>query len=142
MKRVVLDTNVLIAGLRSRRGASFALLKALRAGRYVAVASVPLFLEYEALLKRESHLLPWGGNSQAVDVFLDALASLMAPVEMFFLWRPQLRDPADEMVLETALNGSAAAIVTFNTRDFLPAAQRLGVAVMGPADFLQYLNEE
>lgn len=141
MIRVILDTNVLVAGLRSRRGASFALLRALRAGRYVAVASVPLFLEYEAVLKRDEQLLAWTGSSTAVDVFLDGLAALVEPVEAFFLWRPQLRDPADEMVLETALNGRAAAIVTFNTRDFVPA-RRFGLAVIEPAEFSQQLKEE
>jgi putative PIN family toxin of toxin-antitoxin system len=139
--RVVLDTNVIVAAGCSRNGASFALLQALRANRFRLLASVPLFLEYEAVLKRPEHLLIGPRSAAMVDAFLDALVQAIEPVHLFYLWRPQLRDPADEMVLETALNGRAEALVTFNTDDFA-AAQRFALPVLTPAAFLQQLNKE
>ena len=136
--RVVIDTSVLVAGLRSRLGASAALLHETTAKRLTLVASPALFLEYEAVLKREQHNLP----VQFVDGFLAELAACIDPVEIWFLWRPQLRDAGDEMVLETAINGQASAIVTHNRRDFEPAAERFNVAVMSPAEVLQRLKKK
>lgn len=141
MSRVVLDTNVLIAASRSRNGASFALLKALRERQFVALASVPLLLEYEVVLKRPEHLLISGRDEAMADAFIDALCLLMEPVHLFYLWRPQTRDPADEMVLETALNGCASAIVTLNTGDFA-AARRFGLSLLTPAEYLNFLRKE
>ena len=138
-RRVVLDTNVLVAAARSRNGTSFALLGALRLKRFSLLASVPLFLEYEAVLKRPEQLAAGHRTEAMVDAFLDALALRIEPVHMFYLWRPQLRDAADEMVLETALNGRADALVTFNVGDFA-AAEKFALPVLTPAAFLQRLN--
>jgi putative PIN family toxin of toxin-antitoxin system len=112
--RIVMDTSVLVAGMRSSLGASAALLKEIAANRVELVASPALFLEYEAVLKREEHGLP----AQYVDGFLSELALCILPVEVRFVWRPQLPDADDEMVLEAAINGQAGAIVTHNRRDF------------------------
>jgi putative PIN family toxin of toxin-antitoxin system len=131
--RIVMDTSVLVAGLRSRLGASAALLKEIAASRVVLVASPALFLEYEAVLKREKHGLP----AQFVDGFLAELALCISPVEIRFVWRPQLRDADDEMVLEAAINGQAEAIVTHNKRDFALAEERFGIEVLSPAELLQ-----
>ncbi|MBI2307604.1 MAG: putative toxin-antitoxin system toxin component, PIN family [Rhodocyclales bacterium] len=139
--RVVLDTNVLVAASRSRLGASFALLQALRAGRYKALVSVPLLLEYEAVLHRLEQLQARGRSAAMTDAFLDALCLFVEPVHLHYLWRPQLRDPADEMVLETALNGRAEALVTLNTGDFAAAAN-FRLPVLTPGAFLRQLNEE
>ena len=139
--RVVLDTNVFVAAGRSRQGAAFALLKALREGRFRIMASVPLFLEYEAVLKRPEQLMVGRRSEAMVDAFLDALSLRTESVHLHFLWRPQLRDPADEMVLETALNGRADALVTFNVSDFAPAG-RFGFPVWTPREFLLKLEEE
>ena len=139
--RVVLDTNVLVAAGRSRNGASFALLQALRADRFRLLASVPMFLEYEAVLKRPEQLAVGHRSAAMVDAFLDALALRVEPVHLFYLWRPQLSDPADEMVLETALNGHAEALVTFNVDDFAPA-RRFNLPLLTPAVFLRRLNQE
>ena len=138
--RVVLDTNVLVAAARSRNGASFALLNALRANRFCMLASVPLFVEYEAVLKRPEQLAQGMRSVASVDAFLDALVLRVEPVHLYYLWRPQLRDAADEMVLETALNGRADALVTFNGGDF-DAAQKFALPVLTPAEFLKQLNQ-
>lgn len=132
--RVVLDTDVLVAALRSPGGASRALLQYLRSGRLVVVASVALMLEYEAVLTRSEHLAAMGLSRHEVGTLLDGLAALVEPVTPHFLWRPQLRDVDDEMVLDAAVAGACDAIVTFNTRDFLPAAQRFGLEVLKPGD--------
>jgi putative PIN family toxin of toxin-antitoxin system len=138
--RVVLDTNVLVAAARSRLGASHRLLQVLRDGHYVALASVPLMLEYETVLKRPEQLAAASRSVEMTDAFLDALALRIEPVHLHYLWRPQLRDPADEMVLETALNGRAQALVTLNTADF-EAASRFRLPVLTPGAFLQQLQQ-
>jgi putative PIN family toxin of toxin-antitoxin system len=137
--RVVLDTNVLVAAARSSQGASFAILQALRARRFSALVSVPLVLEHEAVLKRPEHLAQGQRTPAMVDEFLDALCALAQPVHLHYLWRPQLRDPADEMVLETALNGRADALVTLNLEDFAPAKQ-FELPVLSPGAFLNHLR--
>lgn len=139
--RVVLDTNILVAASRSRLGASFALLAALRNGRYTALASVPLMLEYEAVLMRPEQLAASGRNAVTTTAFLDAISLCIEPVHLHYLWRPQLRDPADEMVLETALNGCAHALVTLNVSDFAAAAH-FRLPVLTPGAFLRQLQEE
>jgi putative PIN family toxin of toxin-antitoxin system len=139
--RVVLDTNVLVAASRSRLGASFALLQCLRNGQFKALVSVPLMLEYEAVLKRPEQLRVSGRGAAMTDAFLDALSLCVEPVHLHYLWRPQLRDPADEMVLETALNGRADALVTLNGRDFAAAAN-FRLPVKTPGAFLRQLQEE
>jgi len=140
--RVVMDTNVLVAAARSRNGASHALLRALRGEKFRLLASVPLFLEYEVVLKRSEQLASGRRTVAMVDVFLDALSLRVAPVHLFYLWRPQLRDPADEMVLETALNGRADVLVTFNVTDFAAAAERFGLPVWTPQIVLAKLEKE
>ena len=137
--RVVLDTNVLVAAARSRRGASFGLLQSLRHGRFTALVSVPLMLEYEAVLKRPEHLAIGGRDEAMVDAFLDAFSLCVEPVHLYYLWRPQLRDPVDEVVLETALNGRADALVTLNVKDFA-AAERFRLPVWTPGTFLNRLE--
>ena len=141
IKRVVLDTNVLVAASRSRLGASFALMQALRDGRYRALASTPLLLEYAAVLHRPEQLEASGRTAAQTHTFLDALCLRIEPVHLHYLWRPQLRDPADEIVLETALNGRADALVTLNVGDFAPAVH-FGLPVLTPGAFWRQLNEE
>jgi putative PIN family toxin of toxin-antitoxin system len=138
MKRAVLDTNLLTAGLRSRRGASFAVLELLAEGRFRALVTTALFLEYEAVLKRPVQREVHGLRLGEVDGFLAGLAAMLEPVDVRFTWRPQLSDPNDEMVLEAAVNGQADALVTHNIRDFATAT-RFGVLVVRPADFLRGL---
>lgn len=131
--KVALDTNILVAALRSSVGASRQLLQMLVNDEYEVVASVAMMLEYEAVLKRPAQLAAFRLDSVEIDTFLDGLATMLIPITPFFLWRPQLRDPADEHVLEAAVNGQADAIVTFNLRDFKPAA-RFGLEVLKPGE--------
>lgn len=139
--RLVLDTDVVVAAMRSPSGASAALLGAALDGTVTLLANVALMLEYEAVCSRTEHLTAAGLSTQELGVFLDALAALAEPVETHYLWRPQLRDPSDEMVLEAAVNGGAQAIVTFNLRDFGLAPSAFGIDVLLPRDALRRLTK-
>jgi putative PIN family toxin of toxin-antitoxin system len=129
--KLVLDTNILVAATRNRLGPSFALVQLVRQRQLRACCSPALFLEYEDVLKRADQLAASGLLSDDVDAILNELAALIAPVSTHYQWRPQLRDPADEMVLEAAANAQADAIVTYNLKDFGPAA-RFGILVLNP----------
>lgn len=135
--RVVLDANVIYSALRSKNGASNALLRLVGTGRFELFLSVPLVLEYEDVLKREA--LALGYTAADVDTLLSYLCAQGKPQAIHFLWRPQLRDPKDELVLELAANAACQYIVTFNTRDFR-GCERFGVQAITPAQFLAYLG--
>jgi putative PIN family toxin of toxin-antitoxin system len=135
--RIVLDTSVVVAALRTRLGAGNAVLRLVAQKRVAALATPPLFLEYEDVLKRPEHQLVHGLTPEAVDEFLAELAALLEPVEVHFQWRPQSRDPNDEMVLEAAINGQADALVTYNTKDFAEAGERFRISVLRPGDLLK-----
>lgn len=138
--RVVLDTDVMVAALRSDRGASRKVLSEVLDGRVTALLSVPLIVEYEAVLTRPEHLAAASLEVGDVEVILDAVCSVAKPVRLAFLWRPRLKDPADEMVLETAVNGRADVIVTFNMRHFGSAAKLFGIETMAPSDLWRILE--
>jgi putative PIN family toxin of toxin-antitoxin system len=137
---IVLDTNVLVAATLSPFGASFQILAMIPQRRFDLLLSVPLMLEYEEVLKRDDMRAKSHLTVEEVDVLLDMLAAVGTPRTPFFQWRPQLPDPDDEMILELAANGRADAIVTVNTRDFLPAAGTFGVEVLRPGEFLRRLQ--
>jgi putative PIN family toxin of toxin-antitoxin system len=139
--RLVLDTDVIVAAMRSPSGASAALLRAARQGEVTLLASVPLALEYEAVCSEAEHQLAAGLNAAQGAIFVDAVVALSEPVKTHFLWRPQLRDPGDEMVLEAAVNGRADALVTFNVRDFGAAPAHFGIEVLLPRDALKRIRQ-
>lgn len=139
MLRVVLDTSVIVSAFRSRAGASFVIIRAVRFRRLVPLATTSLLLEYEEVLKSPEQRRVSGLSLADVDQILGALAVAIEPVDVHLRWRPQLRDADDEMVLEAAINGRADALVTHNVRDFVPAAPRFGVRIMRPADLLPEL---
>jgi putative PIN family toxin of toxin-antitoxin system len=139
--RVVLDTSVVVAALRSKLGASNALLRYAANGKLRALATPALFLEYEEVLKRPEQRAVHGLEIAEVELLLAALARVIEPVDVHFAWRPQLRDPADEMVFEAAINGQADALVTFNLKDFATAAERFGLDVIRPAELLARVKE-
>jgi len=130
--RLVLDTNVIVSAFRSSTGASAALAQAAVADKFVMLASQPLFLEYEAVLTRPAHLNAAKATLEDASRFLDVFAGVVEPVDIEFLWRPQLQDADDEMVLECAVNGRAEAIVTMERATFEGAARSFGVRVLTP----------
>lgn len=140
MRRVVLDSNIVVTALRSASGASNAVLREIARGRLTPLVTPALFLEYEAVLKRPEQRLAHGLRIEELDQFLAALASASDPVEVSFRWRPQLSDPQDEMVLEAAVNGRADALVTHNVRDFVNGAARFGLRLMRPGELLKELR--
>jgi putative PIN family toxin of toxin-antitoxin system len=137
IRRVVLDTSVVVAGLRTRAGAGNAVLRQVATRRLVPLATPPLFLEYEDVLNRPEHRLAHGLTPVAIEEFLGELAALIEPVDVHFLWRPQVRDPNDEMVLEAAINGRADAIITYNVADFASAGERFSIPIMRPGELLK-----
>lgn len=139
--RVVLDTDVLAAALRSDQGASRQLLLAALDRQFVMPVSVPLMLEYEAVLTRREHLAAAGITAEELDIVLDALAAVIEPVRLSFLWRPRLKDAADDMVLETAVNGMADRLVTFNLKHLGKAALEFGIRTMRPGEALREITE-
>jgi putative PIN family toxin of toxin-antitoxin system len=139
MRRVVLDTNVIVSGLRSRRGASFRVLSLVGSGLFEHCVSVALAFEYEDAIKRsESGIqLP----KAVVEDILDFLCASARQQEIHFLWRPVLPDPKDDMVLEVAIHGGCEVIVTYNVEDFR-GSDRFGVKVIQPQEFLKLLGEK
>ena len=140
MTSYVLDTDVVVAALRSDSGASRQLLLAALNREFELLLSVPLMIEYEAVLTRPQHLRACGLRSAEVSQVLNELAAVARPIRLAFRWRPRLSDPDDDMVLETAVNGSATAIVTFNQRDFVAGMRDFDCAVILPAMALQQIR--
>jgi putative PIN family toxin of toxin-antitoxin system len=138
--RIVLDTDVMVSAFRSATGASRQLLLAGMDRRVILLISPALVLEYESVLKRPEHLLASRSDESEVDTVLNLLAASADHVELHYLWRPQLTDVGDELVLEAAINGQADALVTFNLRDFEIGAQRFGLKVCRPGEFWRSLQ--
>jgi predicted nucleic acid-binding protein len=128
--------------MRSPSGASAAIVGLARQGQVTLLVSVALALEYEAVCGRPEHRLAADLNQDEVNVFVDAIVALAEPVTMHFLWRPQLTDACDEMVLETAINGDAEALVTFNARDFGAAPGHFGVDLLLPREAVMRIRQE
>jgi len=137
--RLILDTNVIVAAFRSRQGASNLLLRFADQGVFTPLCSTALFLEYEAVLSRDSIRAATGHSLSDVEAIMNSLAAMCKGVDITFRTRPMLADASDEMVLEAALNGHADAIVTHNERDFLPARE-LGLVVATPGEIIRRLT--
>lgn len=129
--QIILDTNVLVAGLKSRRGASFRLLSLLGSELFEVHLSVPLVFEYEDVLNRAA----LGISKNDSDAILDFVCGVAKHQNIYFLWRPFLRDTKDDLVLEVAVASQCTHIVTFNTKDFAGIG-RFGIQALWPADFL------
>jgi predicted nucleic acid-binding protein len=134
---VVLDSNVVVAGLRSRRGASFEVLRLLRAGRFRIAISVPLVLEYESVLVR--HAAELGLTRDEAVGLVDFLCDVGTRTAVHFLWRPTLSDPGDEFILELAVTAGCEGIVTHNVGDFA-GARPFQVWIATPRDFLRRIE--
>jgi len=130
---VVLDTNVVVSALRSRRGAAFQVLAAVGGESFDIAISVPMVLEHEEALLAQRAV---GITALDIRTALDYLCEVGREQEVFFLWRPTLRDPDDDMVLELAVAAGCGAVVTYNVRDF-KGTDRFGVEVWTPVDLLR-----
>jgi putative PIN family toxin of toxin-antitoxin system len=136
--QIVIDTNVLVAGLRSRNGVAFLLLSLVGTDRFGINLSVPLVLEYEDVLLRRESGIPL--SAPDIGAVLDFHCSIARTHEIFFLWRPLLRDSKDDMVLELAVKAGCPFIVTYNERDFA-GCERFGIKALTPAAFLKRIGE-
>jgi predicted nucleic acid-binding protein len=140
MVRILLDTDVIVAAMRSPRGASAELLRRIDQGKATMLLSVALALEYEAKCMLAEHRLPAGLSEAEAGIFIDGLIAMAEPVVSHFRWRPQLHDPGDELVLEAAVNGRASAIVTFNEKDLREARLSFGIEVIRPGEALKRID--
>lgn len=136
--KIVLDTNVVFTGLKSRKGASFLLLSLLPSKKFSIAISVPLIIEYESVLMRGQ--LPASISEKDIGDVVDFLCHIGSKQDIFFLWRPCLPDPSDDLVLEVAVAGDCDAIVTYNKKHF-KHAKRFGLIVYDPKEFLFEIGE-
>lgn len=135
--QIVIDTNVIVAGLRSRNGSAFQLLRLVGSQSFGIHLSVPLILEYEDVLLRERENLAL--NDSEIQDFIDFHCSVATHHQIFFLWRPYLRDSKDDMVLELAVKARCDSVVTYNTRDFA-GIEQFGIIAATPANFLRFIG--
>ena len=138
--RVILDTDVMVAAFRSAHGASRRCLLWGLKRRVTPLVSTPLLLEYEAVLTRPEHLSTSRASAEDVSLVLDDVAACSDWVRLDYLWRPQLGDTDDEMVLETAVNGQADVLVTFNLADLAKAAVRFGIRALRPGGLVRMVE--
>lgn len=135
--KIVIDTNVVVAGLRSRNGSAFRLLQLVGSERFSIHLSVPLVLEYEDVLLRQLPNLIMDASD--IRDFIDFHCAVATHHQIFFLWRPYLRDPKDDMVLELAVKAECDSVVTYNARDFA-GIKRFGISAITPAGFLDSIG--
>jgi len=138
MYQIVLDTNVLVAAMRSKHGASYKLLALLGDDRWRPNVTVAVVLEYEAVLKRDCH--EFGLTEADIDDLIDAVCSEAGLHRLYFLWRPVASDPDDDLIMEAAIASNSDFIITFNTRDFLDGL-KFGIRCLTPKEFLILLKE-
>jgi putative PIN family toxin of toxin-antitoxin system len=138
LPQIVIDTNVIVAGLRSRRGSAFKLLILINTGQFDIHLSIPLVLEYTEVLLRELPNLYL--SREEVDDLIDFYCAVGVQHEIFFLWRPFLRDPKDDMVLELAVKAGCESIITYNTRDFA-GVEQFGLSLLEPSEFLRLIGK-
>jgi len=139
--RLVLDTDVVVAAMRSPRGGSAELLRRINTGQATMLLNVALALEHESKCTLAEHCLAAGVSLVEAKSFVARLIALAEPVQSHFRWRPQLRDPGDELVLEAAINGHAGAIATFNERDFQGTQATFGIDILRPGDLLRRIGK-
>lgn len=136
--QIVLDTNVLVSALRSTNGAAFRLLSLIGDARFQINLSVALVLEYEDVLKRPE--LGLSLTLEEIDDVIDFLCAKANLREIFYLWRPTLRDPKDDFVLELAVESNCDFVVTFNSKDFA-GIEKFGILTLTPQEFLRKIGE-
>jgi len=135
--KIIIDTNVLLSALYSRRGASFKLISLLGQGYFDIVLSVPLFIEYKSIIKRNRSKIKL--SDEKINDILNYLCLVSQHHEIYYLWRPFLRDPKDDMILELAVTARCKYIVTYNIRDF-KGVEQFGIKVLSAKDFLNKIG--
>ncbi len=136
--QIVIDTNVFVTALRSRRGASYKLLFETIREKYELNISPVLIFEYESIAKRELHNLKI--SEEHIESILDMICATSNKCKIFFLWRPQLKDPKDDHILELAIESQSKYIITYNKRDF-KGVDKFGIEVLTPKEFLEIIGE-
>lgn len=136
--QIVLDTNVIVSALRSLKGASYKLVMLVGRANFEINLSVPVLLEYEDVTKRLLGQIPL--TEQEIDDILDYLCGLANQRDVFYLWRPFLRDPKDDMILELAVSAQCEVIVSYNQKDFV-GVEQFGIKLMSPKEFLASIGE-
>ena len=134
----MLDTNVMVAALKSKRGASYKLLSIIDQDKFQISISVPLIIEYEYALKRtDLNILL---TDSEIDDILDYICQIADKREIFYLWRPYLKDPKDDMILELAVESESDYIITYNQKDFKEVS-KFGIKTLTPKAFLRKIGE-
>lgn len=139
MLRVIFDTNVVAAALRSKSGASFALISMLPSPKFEISLSLPLYMEYLDVLMRPN-IKPTGISNAEILDFIDEILLNSKTNDIYFLWRPWLKDEKDDMILELAIASNAEYIVTFNVKDFRNI-ELFGIEAIRPKDFLELVRK-
>lgn len=138
-KRVVLDTNVVLSAFKSKNGASYELLRRLAEDKFEIAISVPLIMEYEEILKAmlDNNIF----SADDVDTIINYFCKIGVTAEIFYLWRPYLKDPEDDHILELAVAANCTYIVTYNKKDFA-GIERFGIQTIDAAEFLEMLRKD
>lgn len=139
MKNIIIDTNVILSGLSSSNGWSYKLLSMLPSNRFRIFISNPLYYEYESILKNKLNRSIYTDSD--IDNFLNYVCAVAIKVQIDYLWRPHIKDPYDDHVLEAAFNGKCDYIVTYNIKDFSKAIE-LGIKAITPKEFIKIIEEE
>jgi predicted nucleic acid-binding protein len=137
--RAVMDTNVLVAAFRSRRGASFEVFRRLRRGEWTAVVSNHLLFEYEEVMKRDAAAL--GLNLDEIDELLNAICARADEWPLKHGWEPILPDPDDEPLVQLAHESGAMRLISHNIRHLRPAAE-MGIQILKPGEFFRILTAQ
>ncbi len=136
--QVVLDTNVFVTALRSKHGASYKLLSLISSQKFQVNLSVPLVVEYEAVAKRQIGEIEL--TVQEIDDIIDYVVFMANRWQIYYLWRPQLNDPNDDMLLELAVTANCKYIIMYNVDNF-KGTKPFGIEAMTPKDFLRLIGE-
>ena len=135
--KIIIDSNVILSGLKSKNGYSFKLLKQIPNNKFKVAISVPLILEYESLLM--SNIKTLGLNKKDINDFINYICKISEHTKIYYLWRPFLKDPYDDHLLEVAAASSSKYIITFNIKNFINIEQ-FGIKVLKPKDFIKILG--
>jgi putative PIN family toxin of toxin-antitoxin system len=136
--QIVIDTNVILAGLKSKKGASYKLLTILNDQRFQINISTTLVFEYEEILKREQQKI--GLNNEDIDNIINGICYLANHHQLFYIWRPLAKDKDDDFLIDLALKCQAQFIVSYNQKDLQPV-EKFGISILTPKQFLQLLGE-